>query len=47
MTVRELITALLDQPLDAEAYVGKGIGPAVTVALFTDQRVVVISPAEK
>jgi hypothetical protein len=44
MTVRELIKALLDQPLDAQAYVGKGIGPAATVALFTAQGVVVISP---
>jgi hypothetical protein len=27
MTVRELIQALLDEPMDAQIYIGKGMGP--------------------
>jgi hypothetical protein len=27
MTVRELIRALLDEPMDAQVYIGKGMGP--------------------
>lgn len=49
MTVLELVKILLDQPLDAEAYVGKGMGPAASVAVMTTSdgnRVVVVSPSE-
>jgi hypothetical protein len=27
MTVRDLIVALLDEPMDAQVYIGKGMGP--------------------
>lgn len=27
MTVRDLIRALLDEPMDAQVYIGKGMGP--------------------
>lgn len=27
MTVRDLIQALLDEPMDAQVYIGKGMGP--------------------
>jgi hypothetical protein len=31
LTVRDLICALLEHPLDSVAYVGKGIGPVLSV----------------
>jgi hypothetical protein len=45
MTNRELIKRLLDEPLDVEIYIGKGMGPAKHVKVeFTDRAYVVLSP---
>ncbi len=46
MTVREVIKALLDQPLDCEVYVGKGMGPVQKVApeISGDRMFVIIGP---
>lgn len=50
MTVREAILALLDHPLDAKVYVGKGMGPlgsvSSTIPDTADRMYVVLKPAK-
>lgn len=47
MRVRDLIRELLDEPMDAMVYVGKGCGPLARVEYtVTDRIVVVLEPVK-
>ena len=49
LTVRDLICALLDYPLNSVVYVGKGVGPARSVegASGIGADYVILSPAKE
>jgi len=45
MQNRDLIKRLLDEPMDADVYIGKGMGPATKVETkVTDRIVIILSP---
>jgi hypothetical protein len=45
MKNRDLIKRLLDEPLDGEVYIGKGMGPVENVEIsVTDKINIVLSP---
>ncbi len=47
MKVRDLIKALLDEPMDADVYIGKGCGPLAEVEYrVTDRIWVILTPAK-
>lgn len=47
MTVLETIRALLDHPMGADVYIGKGMGPLTTVSPDINDRIfVVLSPGK-
>jgi len=48
MTVRDLIRALLEKPMDSQVYIGKGMGPLASIKSETTDRIyVVLSPFTK